>query len=472
MSRILIASLLLVGCAPPTDLENTNPGLLLGRPVDVTSRRVLSAAGDRVEVAARVPHAAPHAGAVGGWNYDVQGPINGGPALFTASFSAGNCSDMLYVPINTDSVPNLYAFTNLYNNCPQGVDRFSPARCDTTLGHCPTVAWLDLLAGRFDGNAAVTSFDGSELYVTTTAGRAYALRTSAGQIDANFDANNDLGVSDATFVDNAPWVDYPTGNLYVAVSYGANKKSALYKFDSKGNKLAMIKLPAGIASTPIYYLGYVYLATLDGRVAKLVDQGSTFTAVDAPWPLTLQSNQPIVSVPSIDADNNLIFATAGDRLGMATLAGDIKAMLKISAVPGMTTTPSSSTLDLTSHALFVGHEGKLWRVPYTTTGFGSATSTLTRGTGLGNEDPRSSPLLLEASPTQRFVFIGDGGGFLNRFAADALTNRAVFPSGAASTGIGGPIDGSIFVDYLGGNLYFGGGTGATKVYQVTQVGLN
>jgi hypothetical protein len=474
MPRLLLALVLLAGCSAPTVLEHTNPGLMLGRPVDVTSRRVLSAAGDRVELAAGVGTRPPRAASVGSWNYDVQGPVNGGPALFTSfttTTATGACTDMLFVPVNTDSVPNLYALTNLYANCPQGVERLTPQRCDYSAGHCPTLSWIDQLQGRLDGDSAVPSFDGTELYVATSVGVVYALRASAGQIDGLFNANTDLGANDATFVNSTPWVDYPTGNLYVAVSYASNKKGAIYKLDSRANKLASLLLPQGVASTPLYYGGYLYVATLEGRLNKFADTPTGFVAAGTPWPLLVQGSQSIVGTPSIDADSNLIFAVAGDRLGMASLAGDVKVGVRLSAAPGPTLTPSSTTLDLTNHAVFVGHEGKIWRALYTQTGIGTVTSQATRGNAGGNEDPRSSPLVLQVNPSTRYVYIGDGGGFLNRWNADTLDARAQFPT-LMPSGIGGPIDGSIFIDYVGGNLYFGGGTGATKIFQVTQIGLN
>jgi hypothetical protein len=88
--------------------------------------------------------------------------------------------------------------------------------------------------------------------------------------------------------------------------------------------------------------------------------------------------------------------------------------------------------------------------------------------GTTNDDPRSSPVVFNPGGT-KYVYIGDAGGYLNRYTASTLGTRTTYPAG--STPIAGPIDGAILVDYVGGFIYFGSGVGSNRVHQVRQTDL-
>ena len=98
---------------------------------------------------------------------------------------------------------------------------------------------------------------------------------------------------------------------------------------------------------------------------------------------------------------------------------------------------------------------------------GSGTSVSVRGNKSPPDltDPRSSPWFVSTTSPAGNVFVGDGGGFLNKWAWSGTTfgTRTTF---TASSAISGPVT----IDFLSGNLYFGSDAGL--IFQITQANLN
>lgn len=475
----LLVSLVLAGACvapPPTD---RSPSADDGRPTDWSSTRLATPLGDRASFTRGIappPLSDAIFAAAGraGWDYDLKGPVDGGLALFNQSTTTGTCGDRLFVPVNRNGASNLFQLTDLYDSCPD----HPSTDCDPSgAGHCPAVRSI-ALDGAIVGGAVSLDFSGARAYVATSRGKVFAIDTATMTVAGTFDANQSLGVSDATFRYASPWVDYATGEVYVACAYAFSGTTAtrgrLFKLSPTvalryGVELQTGNIRSPAFSSPILWNGFVYVTTWDGRIYRFSDTGTGFTQA-SPWPVFL-SQSGINNSPSIDVVNDFLFTVSGDRLYLVELANAGVQSRSVSSQAGINPNTSNAFVDLEDRNVFVGHEGRLWRVPYNANGSlpNSGTNRAVRvNVGGVNDDPRSSPLVFSPAGT-KYVYIGDAGGYLNRFDARSLGNRVTYPAG--STPIAGPIDGSISIDYVAGFIYFGSGAGSNKIHQVRQTDL-
>jgi outer membrane protein assembly factor BamB len=408
----------------------------------------------------------------GDWSFNVGGQVNSAPALGGAGL-APSCADRLFVSVNAGGT-NFYAFDNLHTTDSKGVAcaNASPvdARCSPSpSGHCPRPIWARSLNGMMDGNSISLSLDGAQVYVATTTGFLYALNAATGATLWTVDTRGISNINDTTFRGVTPWVDYATGTVIVAGWSPGLNTGAIGRISSTGVVQSYVLLPSGVSSTPLLVNGVIYLTARNGLLYKVVN-GPTLTMAGNPWPVTLTPNVPIVASPTIDTTANALFVGQGDLLWSVNLTTGAKTSTSISLQANASPCVSSAYVDLPTLSVYVGHEGALWRATYNATGAwtGTPRSAVVRGDDTTTtNDPTSSPLVFSPTPGTTYAYMGDYGGYLNRWTGPTLATRATFPAGA--TGIGARIESPVMIDYVNGNLYFGANNG--RVYQIGQVSL-
>jgi hypothetical protein len=524
------------GCSSDRAISMPSEG---GLPLDFTQSRLASVAGNRLEIegvlvgadelrrAVRggrgrggghgggrgggrgVDGGAPSAASPGDWAYDVGGPVNGGVAILTASWGASaSCADRLFVPVNTSTGNNVWAFDNLYPSIPGGTGACvnggsDGGRCSSP--YCPRRVWTAALSGAIDRSSLTLSLDGRVVYAATTNGVLYALDTSTGATVWSLDtrSSTELGSSsNAYFRGGSPWVDYGSGNVYVAASYGTSSapRFRIYKVSPTGVVLARwdssTLVPEAVEASVVVWAGALYVGTTIGRVHKLFDNGATLTPAPSPWPVQLTAKGSvrnrladvrgtIYGTPSIDIDNDLLGITVNNVMWTVNLSTGAKQSVEggwqnvTEAVANNVTCYSSPWIDPTIRTMFVAHgknqntpeseRNRVHRREYFTSGvFRTDNLTSVPTAGVGNPvsltDPKSSPLVLRQSPSLAWVYVGDAGGILNRWDyGTEFSNRQTFNTGA---GPAGAIETPIMVDVLGGFIYFGSNAG--RVYQIGQ----
>jgi hypothetical protein len=473
-----------------------------GRPIDISSGRIVSGRGDRVDTEApgwmpvidRQPIATePDDPSPGDWNYDVRGgtgggTVNGAPALF-ASGSGHTCADRLYVPVNLDgsAAANLYAFNNLYKDPTANCAEPSPAdsRCvPSANGHCPTSLWTGTSAvrlnGRLDNDGVALNIDGSQLYVNTTSGRFYVINAATGGTPAaaqTFDARAHTGSNNANFTNSTPFPQYFTNYVYTALDWLGGTRCRVYRFDvSNLQNPIFTDLTVGCQASVVFYNGFIYVGGADGRMWRVQDNGATLSASGAPWPITYNTNSArgaeFASAPTLDIQDggqDYLFATTNDFLGATRLSTGATVVLDINGNGdiGHNINPSTPAFDFATHAVFAGRERMVRRTVFNpaTLSFGTPVSGTTVGTG-DDQDPYSSPVVFQPAGTN-YVYIGDGGGRLNRWNATTMSSASRL---AFNIGNNTDIRSPIVIDYTDGNIYFGADNG--RVYQITQSQLN
>jgi hypothetical protein len=218
---------------------------------------------------------------------------------------------------------------------------------------------------------------------------------------------------------------------------------------------------------PLAWDGFVYVAARNGTLYKVVD-GATLSFASGPWASgVVMAGQAVLGSPAIDVVNNALFVGVNYTLWSVRLADGFAR--SISLPQGQYPCTSSPFVDLATMSVFIGHGARIWRVSYDATaaftGVRAGSVRVSDPTTL--DDPKSSPLVFSPSPGTTYAYIGDSGGYLNRYTASALGSRSTFPAG--NTGVGGKIESPIVMDYTNGNVYFGADNG--RVYQVGQVSL-
>lgn len=481
----LLAILSITGCAPVGEVvPEPEPGEARGHVKDWTSLRVVTGMGDRASDALGVPldliaSRADEDKPVGDWNYNVGGAISGGVAVYSASFNGPTCSDRLLVPVQTSGADNLWMFDNLYPGC---VDSTADTRCSPSpQNHCPRMVWKRTLNGSVQGGAVALNLSGTRGYVATTAGYLYIFDPATGaDVAPPFNANTAIGTTSANFYYSSPWVQFSGGeNVYVIARYQSNTRSRLFKLSPTGTVLYSTNVQVGathyrVDSSPVVWNGSIYFGAESGRVFRYNDTGTALTLASG-WPVNT-TNTNIWGTPSIDTLTNTLFITVGDRLYAVNIATRATQWRAISSYGGTQTSPSSPFIDWTARVVFSGNEGRLWRTRYNADGtFMNGGGTHISATVRSQrfiDDPYSSPLMFNPAGT-KYVYLGDSGGYLNRWTADTLSNRQTFPAG--NQGLPAAIDSPILVDYLNGNIYFGttdwDNQPDHRLYQIGQVSL-
>jgi PQQ-like domain len=520
--------LLAAGCSPQDlpELESAQ-----GRPYDVMQQRVQSEYGDRFEdhlatqLGYRWPvrrwHKPPPDMHEGDWNYSIGGSISAGVAIYNQAYVTGSgaatCNDRLFAASTTNTTFNLYAFDNLFQTPPgttQTCTRFTDALCTTTNGGwCPHRIWRLQLTGGVTRGALTFSVDGKTLYAATDQGFLYAINGATGAVNWTFSAQTDTGSANATFTGSAPWANYTDGTIYIAANYSLTVGGVttthvrLYKLDpTTGNAKYSFDQPGdGIVSSVIAY-DAVYFGSSTGKVYKIKDSGTAFTAAGNPWPLQLWAETTtgtgnprgvkpdtntnnlhlaIYGTPTLDSTNNLLFLAVNNvfysiNIGTGTInsieggwqngteaqANDVPEYSSPWADPSLMTVVLGHGKDQSDTG---GEQGpRCHRRDYSAAGVFNTTtltSAATIDTNGALDNPHSSPLVLHNADSSVYVFIGDHGGNLNRWTYTTdFTNQQHFSTGHASS-----IESPIMIDYMAGNIYFGDDTG--RVYQISQSSL-
>jgi hypothetical protein len=490
------------GCAPEAPSDGQ------GRPFDVLQQRVRFAGGDRfdrhMDGRFGLPHRPPPAPANKDWNYNLGSAVTSAVAIYNSAYGGGTlsstCSDRMFVA-TTANGNNLWGFDRLYAANPACTNAGSDGgRC--TSSYCPHRMWNTSLSGKIDRSAVTLSLDGTVVYAATSAGLLYAVDAGAGTITWTFDAGADIG-SAASFLGAAPWITYGDGSMYIGASYGSGSSAQvrLYRISAAGTKLYSIDFgtsaqPESIEST-VLATDAIYFGTTGGRVYKVFDSGSAFSPAGSPWPVQLSgetrtngrfaadTTAPIAATPTLDTVAGALFVPVNNVMWSVNTSTGAKSSQgfgwNTSAQAQTTDVPcfSSPWADLDNHVLFVGHgrfsnagsQNRIFAIGYNADGtlVSVADSTNTRGTAatVSLQDPKSSPIFISTNGATGNVFMGDAGGFLDKWSwnGTSLGGRTTFGTNPSS-GIGGPV----MIDFISGFLYFGTDNG--HVYQITQSNLN
>ncbi len=369
----------------------------------------------------------------------------------------------------TTNIPanNVYAFSDVYNTV--GSPNQQPlCLWQTAIGNS---------TGKIDGSSVAFNWDGTRLFLGSTDGKVYCLNSTNGSVVWTYNTASSIVSSTPFFdaglaslasetFDDLVWIGSTDGRLHkINANDGTGSKTT--------NPLSSSSTPA-IHSTPIRYAfisgkDFVVVGTDDGFVYRvdtnnintfvadsggntrynLTDNGST-TAQDAIW-----------ATPIIDVSTNLMLLGVNQNFYKIDLQTGAQSTQVIGE--GNEINYSSPMIDFTNNFAYVGGQVRLWKTPY------PAWNALFSGVTAGNNPdatyPRSSPLWI-SSTSGSFVYIGDGGGFMNRFQANSslsnptlLGSFQLLPSATDS-------DSPVVMDYFTGNIYFGATN--NRVYQLTQ----
>lgn len=370
----------------------------------------------------------------------------------------------------TTTIPasNVYAFSDIYNTVG------SP-------NQQPFCIWQKAIGngtGRVDGASATLNFNGDHIFLGCTDGKVYCLNTADGSTLWTYDTASsivnstaffDAGAGSLSFItdDDLIWIGSTDGRLHkINANTGVGQKT-IAPVSSFG--------AFAIHSTPIRYPfsgpdvvlvgaddGFVWrvdpnaidllVADSNGNLDYNLTRSGSITAADAIW------GTPIFDVSA----NLMVLAVNGAfyKLNIITGAKSTDALFSAGSIMY-----SSPMIDFNNNFAYVGGGLQLWKEDYigwVATFFGT-----TAGINLDNTYPRSSPLWV-ATDTTSYMYIGDGGGFMNRFDANsAFLNPPTFsrlslqllPSTTDS-------DSPVIMDFFTGNIYFGATNG--RVYQLSQ----
>ena len=480
MKKVAVIVVALAGCAP------TGPGISSappdgGRPTDATSSRVsggcMSNLYDLAAGAIPQPGTAAEPAFKADWNVPVGGAVNGGAAVYTVD-SGGvkqSCLDRLYVPVNVSGAASLWVFDNLYATDSSGAacTNGTPPGCSPSAnGHCPVLQG-SLNVGQLNGSSLSVNATGTRVYAAAANGMFTTVSTGVGRpvsVMSQLDTRADTGFTDAAFLLSTPWPDYSTGAVYAVVAYSFNKngptRARLYKLTADGAVTAKVDLPAGVEASPLEFNNTIYIPGFDGLLYRVDDNGSTLTVASGGWPLSVNGATPITSSPALDFDDNLLFVCSGNKLILVNLSGPTTSPLTIGsgASTGCTSSPWA---DSVNKVAYIGHASALLSATYGTTSWASTARSLALSAGVGNDSPKSSPIVLPLSNGNTYAFIGDSAGVLNKAQVTA-SSGAFGPNTTFSSG-DNTIDAPPLVDVSNGNIYFGG---SSRFYQITQASLN
>jgi hypothetical protein len=409
----------------------------------------------------------------GDWSFNVGGQVNAAPAVYSASFTQRSCNDRLFVA-SFGGGNNVFAFDNLYDSDANGpCVRVMDSRCTPSpSGHCPRLIWSKSIGAGVAWGAVGVDFAGTRVYLGSNDGKFAVLETPDGKTVNIHDSRVAIPDTTANYGIISPWVQ-PFGKVYIGVSTASDTTCRVYRFTPAGVLESFVNLAGALGSSPILWKGFLYVATYDGVVHKIEDGTALSEVTGNGWPINLGTGAAsLVSSPSIDGSRDLLFISAGDQLFLINLVTLQRASVNLSNEDGTNRSASSPFVDGNTRYVYKGHEGRLWRVRYNTAGTAWQTpSSVDVNNGAngfpGGNDPHSTPIIFQPGMTP-YVYIGDGGGRLNRFNADPMTqaSRLTFPE---TGGVGNRIDSPVVVDYIGGNVYFGANNG--RIYQISQTTL-
>jgi hypothetical protein len=375
----------------------------------------------------------------------------------------------------TTDIPanNVYAFRDVYNTVG------SPNQ----QALCLWQAAIGNGRGAVNGSSVAFNWDGTRLFLGCTDGKVYCLDSTNGTVIWTYDTGSSIVYStpffDANYgslsfltTDDLVWIGSTDGRLHkINANTGVGQKtiSPVSGFGAYA-----------IHSTPIHYNfngadvvlvgaddGFVWrvnpnsidslVADTSGNLDYDLRNTSTTTAADAIW------GTPIFDVGT----DQMLLAVNGNFFRVNVINGT---KTKDNLFVAGSIMYSSPMIDFANNFAYVGGGAKLWKTDYV--GWVSTFSGATLGTNPDNTYPRSSPLWIQdASGTSDFMYIGDGGGYINRFDATGFTSPSRLGTfqfqSLATVATDNDSDSPVIMDFFTGNIYFG--SNSYRVYQLTQV---
>jgi hypothetical protein len=445
----------------------------------------------------------------GDWSWAVTSgggrTVNSGVALFDplAGWTATSvsCAARLVVPVDGNTAGNrrnLWVFDNLVRTGSNGACvNTSDGNCSPSAdGHCPRPVASLVLSGTVQRSGVTLSLDGGTAYVATTSGTLYAINVAAATPAIKWS----YAVSGGTYAGIMPWVDYATGNVIAAVAVSSG--TTVMKFRPTDTApWQTFALSEKASATPVDYGGYIYVPCASGKIHRVKDTATGLVGADTgAWPVQLRATtgsadanrdgipEPdqaaaILANVGIDASVDVLFAVVKNTMWSVRLsdghadyvemgwqnraeaaANNVEAYSAPSINWGATRAvflghgkaqPDGSTPSSRLHRRFYDASGNIDKVNLSSVAlYGQTSSDLTR--------PHSSAIGIPINAQgDVYAFIGDGGGYLNKFAftGELATTPTTFSSGSE-------IESPVLVDYMGGNIYFGNDSG--RVYQISQ----
>ena len=377
------------------------------------------------------------------WQYALAAPVEETPALYISGLTENNATDRMFAAGGARSRRavsySLFALENLY-------------------GGSPAVAWQNAIDSDVDGSAIAMTPDATKVFGVTHHGTVYGFNTADGSTVAGFPVAVGHNVSWAS-----PWLDFLTQPypLYVADLGGR-----ITRIDtSTGAKLTSAKLCSGIHSSPIVWNGVVWAGCDDGYLHRLNPQ----TLAEYPPATKLcarascQANDAIYSAPFVDSTGNRLLVGVNNQLAVVDIdpatgctTGTLSCPVTFATIGRSAIFYSSPFIDFANGYVYVAFNNALWRAGWDGTALTSGFAAAAHALGGRNADagyPKSSPLAFDGH-----VWVGDGGGFVNRYASDTFAFENVTPQYGVS------VDTTPLIDIAGGNIYFGtnGTTTATR----------
>ena len=272
-----------------------------------------------------------------------------------------------------------------------------------------------------------------------------------------------------SFVHTGFWVDFATNLLYIGDTSGN-----LYAMDGdSGTAIAgfpRLLTASALHTFPVVWNGVVWLGNDAGQLLRVDATSGAVLSTTNLCPGTCGADDAVYATPWFDMGREVVIAAANQRMFELSPLGAITATLPfLTGHPGAVWSSPSVDLDSTPPFAYVGFDNQLFKIAYPITAGSTILSQPTVGTG-DVTHPRSSPTLFNGN-----LFIGDGGGFMDRFVLDGSTT--VFAAPAASPQYGSSIDTTCVIDYLTydsttlstGNIYFGAsGSASGNLVQITR----
>jgi outer membrane protein assembly factor BamB len=373
------------------------------------------------------------------WQYMVQAPVHGTPALFVLG-TQGDPNDRLFAYGNVGGSNYLAAVNDLYATS-------------------PSIAWYIPLDSEVDGSAISISVDGGLIFAVTKAGTVYAVDNTVSVPQApkwTYSLPNSVSWA-------SPWLDFQStpNSLYLAdegIANGSKRGGHVTKLDASTGAMRWISRVCAkpIHSSPIVWNNIVWVGCDDGQLYRLDpatgDAYSPATNLCAN-PASCGTNDAIYSGPAIDVSNNRLILGVNNRVIQIDISpttgcstGNQACAFSARSLPTSAIFYSSPVIDAAGGYVYASFNNKLWRAPYTaangiTDDFSGKSL---KGSNANQGYPKSGPMVFNGH-----VWVGDGGGYVNRFSSIDFSSEAVTPR------YGTTIDTTPVVDYLGGNIYYG-----------------
>ena len=372
------------------------------------------------------------------WQFILGEPTNVTPALWVAGATMNNATDRMFAYGGFNGAEYFGAADNLY--------------CTDTSSPCPNVGWYKGLDAKIDGSAVALTPDGASVFGVSSRGTVYGFNAADGSTMTGFPMSVGHSVSWAS-----PWLDFQAQPypLYVADTGGTVTRVDT----STGKKTWALKAcNSALHSSPIVWNGVVWVGCDDGHLYRI--NASTGAAAGLSINLCLTSSKcnssdAIYSAPFVDSINDRLLVGVNRQVVVLDISPTSTCTTGGTCTPQISTVGSSAIFysspfaDIAGGYVYIAFNNKLWRATYDGTQtnpitgpFIAAPRALATNSNLGY--PKSSPMVFNGH-----IWVGDGGGYVNRFSSSSFAFEAVTPQ------YGATIDTTPLIDIAGGNIYYG-----------------